>query len=306
MSDLDHEKEHSLDDNKQRETPWPQSRSLRSWRSGRSRTQSGTRPASLNRIYSAGFHDDHGVYLDPEDFPTDDGDAQDHCRPDQSQTDQDSKDDVGREKDDEPLEEVESQDFEQRPADGKADRAGENGELEKRRSSSRHSTRKSVRSQKSRDPNVVSWNGPDDPESPKNWPQKRKWLAVIVVSSFVCSSTWTTNHVLLLTSASQTFISPVASSMVAPTLPQMKADLNVDSDVLSQMMLSIFILAYAFGPLLFGPLSEVYGRIPVLQLANLFFLIFNLVCGFAQSGTQMLVFRLLAGLGGSAPLSTLP
>ena len=101
----------------------------------------------------------------------------------------------------------------------------------------------------------------------------------------------------------KTFISPVASSMVAPALTDMSRDLGVSNTVESQMMLSIFILAYAFGPLLLGPLSEVYGRVPVLQLANLFFLVFNLVCGFAQTSAQMLVFRFLAGLGGSAPLS---
>lgn len=49
------------------------------------------------------------------------------------------------------------------------------------------------------------------------------------------------------------------------------------------------VLAYAFGPLFLGPLSELYGRVPVLQLANLFFLVFNLVCGFAQTGTQLIV-----------------
>jgi hypothetical protein len=131
--------------------------------------------------------------------------------------------------------------------------------------------------------NMVSWSQ-DDPENPKNWSNKRKWAAVLVVSSF-------------------TFISPVSSSMVAPALPAMAADLHVTDSVLSQMMLSIFILAYALGPLFLGPLSEVYGRVPVLQLANLFFLIFNLVCGFARTGAQMLVFRFLAGLGGSAPLA---
>lgn len=59
----------------------------------------------------------------------------------------------------------------------------------------------------------------------------------------------------------------------------------------------------AIGPLFLGPLSEVYGRVIVLQLANLFFLVFNLVCGFAQTTTQLIVFRLLAGLGGSAPMA---
>ncbi|KAB8228158.1 putative phenol monooxygenase [Aspergillus alliaceus] len=130
----------------------------------------------------------------------------------------------------------------------------------------------------------VSWNGPDDPDNPKNWPTRKKWGAVLIVSCF-------------------TFISPVMSSMVAPALQTMKSDFNIQDEVVSQLMLSIFVLAYAFGPLFLGPLSEIYGRVIVLQLANLFFLIFNIACGVSQTSAQMIVFRFLAGLGGSAPLA---
>ncbi len=130
----------------------------------------------------------------------------------------------------------------------------------------------------------VSWDGLTDPENPKNWTSKRKWTTVLMVSGFA-------------------FISQVSSTMVAPALPALKQDLNVSGDVVVQMMLSIFILAYAVGPLFLGPLSEMYGRIPVLQLASLFFLVFNTVCGFAQNSKQMLAFRFLAGIGGSAPLA---
>ena len=47
-----------------------------------------------------------------------------------------------------------------------------------------------------------------------------------------------------------------------------------------------------------GPLSEIYGRVAVLQLANLFYLAFNIACSFAQSSSQMIVCRFFAGLGG--------
>lgn len=53
----------------------------------------------------------------------------------------------------------------------------------------------------------------------------------------------------------------------------------------------------------YTPILQVYGRVPVLQLGNLFFLIFNLVCGFSRTAPQMLVFRFLAGIGGAAPLA---
>ncbi|KAF2664029.1 synaptic vesicle transporter [Microthyrium microscopicum] len=136
----------------------------------------------------------------------------------------------------------------------------------------------------SKDPFLVTWDGPNDPLNPKNWSGKRKWAATFVVSSF-------------------TFISPVSSSMVAPAMQAMKADLHLDSDFLASMILSIFVLAYAVGPLFLGPLSEVYGRVIVLQLSNLVYLVWNLACGFARTGPEMLVFRFLSGLGGSAPLA---
>lgn len=137
-----------------------------------------------------------------------------------------------------------------------------------------------VSSQEARDPNLVTWDSDDDPANPRNWSFKRKWAAVLVVSAF-------------------TFISPVSSSMVAPALGDMKAELGISGDFEAAMILSIFVLAYAIGPLIFGPLSEIYGRVRVLQYSNLIYLIFNFVCGFANNGSQMLAFRFFAGFGKS-------
>lgn len=91
--------------------------------------------------------------------------------------------------------------------------------------------------------------------------------------------------------------------MVAPALESIRSDFAIQDEVISQLTLSIFVLAYAIGPLFLGPLSEIYGRVIVLQLANLFFLVFNIACGVAQTKAQMIVFRFLSGLGGSAPLA---
>lgn len=133
------------------------------------------------------------------------------------------------------------------------------------------------------DPNLVSWDGPDDPNNPKNWSFKMKWAATIVVSSF-------------------TFITPVSSSMVAPALGTIATEFGITNEVESQLVLSVFVLAYAIGPLFLAPLSEIYGRVPVLQLANLFYLVFNLACGASRNKGEMIAFRFLSGIGGSAPL----
>lgn len=91
--------------------------------------------------------------------------------------------------------------------------------------------------------------------------------------------------------------------MVAPALTAIASDLKITNEVELEMTMSIFILAYAIGPLFLGPLSEIYGRAIVLQTANLFYLVFNIACGVAQTKVQMVIFRFLSGLGGSAPLS---
>jgi MFS family permease len=113
---------------------------------------------------------------------------------------------------------------------------------------------------------------------------KQKWAITFVVSAF-------------------TFISPVSSSMVAPALTKLAQDLDMHADIEVQMTLSIFVLAYAIGPLFLGPLSEIFGRVRLLQLSNVFYFVWNLGCGFAQNKAEMLVFRFLSGIGGSAPLA---
>ncbi|KIK98117.1 hypothetical protein PAXRUDRAFT_824246 [Paxillus rubicundulus Ve08.2h10] len=131
---------------------------------------------------------------------------------------------------------------------------------------------------------IVDWDGPDDPQNPRNWSFKRKWAATAIVSGF-------------------TFITPVSSSMIAPATNQLAVDFGIHSSVVIALSTSMFVLAFAVGPLFLGPVSEIYGRSRVLQLANLWYLAWNLGCGFARNENQLLAFRFLAGLGGSAPFA---
>lgn len=97
------------------------------------------------------------------------------------------------------------------------------------------------------------------------------------------------------------FIAPMASTMVAPALPTLADEFGINSEIEEFMLMSIFLLAFAVGPFLWGPLSEIYGRVHVMVGANLIFLLFNTVCGFAKTKEQMMAFRFLSGIGGSAP-----
>lgn len=54
-----------------------------------------------------------------------------------------------------------------------------------------------------------------------------------------------------------------------------------------------------FGPLFLAPLSEIYGRRIVLSCANWFFVVWQIGCALSPNIAALIVFRLLAGIGGS-------
>ena len=91
----------------------------------------------------------------------------------------------------------------------------------------------------------------------------------------------------------------MVSTIMAPALTTISRDLDMNG-VEAIMALSAFMLATAFGPIVIGPLSEVYGRKPILHASNIWFLIWNLVCGFANSKGLLIASRFLAGFGASA------
>ena len=219
--------------------------------------------APLERVYTAQHLDDQSIYH-PDHI---DSFEDDTTEADNSEILSEEEDEEAREKGIEEETEV---------------RMGVMNEKDVEKGDTALEKKKSTRS--TRDPNLVTWKGPDDPENPKNWTKKQKWAATFVVSSF-------------------TFISPVSSSMVAPAISSISKDFNITNMVEQQLVLSVFVLAYAIGPLFLGPLSEIYGRVPVLQLSNLFYLVFNIACGFSRNKGEMIAFRFLSGLGGSAPLA---
>ncbi|KAI9148754.1 Fungal transcriptional regulatory protein, N-terminal [Paramyrothecium foliicola] len=79
-----------------------------------------------------------------------------------------------------------------------------------------------------------------------------------------------------------------------------------DHDPLLATPISFFLIGYVFGPLVFAPLSESYGRQRLLFVAFVAYTGFTLGCSLAPTWTSLLVFRLFAGISGSAPLAIVP
>ena len=117
-------------------------------------------------------------------------------------------------------------------------------------------------------------------DSPKDWPTVKKWTVTDVLSA-------------------TGFNRIMVSTIMAPALSTIALELDMNSAE-SVMALSIYLLATAFGPLLIGPLSEIYGRAPILHFSNVWFLVWNIVCGFAKTKETLIAARFLAGFGASA------
>lgn len=96
---------------------------------------------------------------------------------------------------------------------------------------------------------------------------------------------------------------PLASSIMAPGLPEIGIHYGIQSQSVIALTLSIYILAWAVGPLLFAPFSEIYGRKWILIISNVVFLAFNIACIFAPNTGSLIAFRFIAGLGASTPIS---
>jgi multidrug resistance protein len=135
-----------------------------------------------------------------------------------------------------------------------------------------------------RDPNIVDWDGPDDPANPQNWTQSKKWGIIAALST-------------------TTLITPLASSFFAPGVPQVLKTFDETSNLIAAFVVSIYILGFALGPLIIAPMSELYGRALLYNISNALFVIFNIACALSNSMGMLIAFRLLAGCAGSAPLT---
>ena len=86
-----------------------------------------------------------------------------------------------------------------------------------------------------------------------------------------------------------------------PALPQIGADLQVQSANSRQLVVSTIFLGIAFGQLFFGPLSDKTGRKPAIYAGLTLYIAGSLLCIFSLSFPMMLAGRLLQGAGVSAP-----
>lgn len=109
----------------------------------------------------------------------------------------------------------------------------------------------------------------------------------------------TPSAVLAVLVVALTSLGPLSTDLYLPALPAIARALNTDSAGV-QLTLSIYLLGFGVGQLLVGPLSDRFGRRPVMLWGMLVFLLSSLVCAVADSLATLVAARLLQALGACA------
>ncbi|KAK8001767.1 hypothetical protein PG991_013989 [Apiospora marii] len=134
------------------------------------------------------------------------------------------------------------------------------------------------------DPSIVDWDGPDDPSNPLNFSTGMKSVNVGIVSAL-------------------TFVTPLASSMFAPGVPQLMAEFGSTNALLADFVVSVYVLGFAIGPLVLAPASELYGRAVIYHICNVGFVVFSVACAVSTDLGMLIAFRFFQGCFGSAPVT---
>jgi MFS family permease len=133
------------------------------------------------------------------------------------------------------------------------------------------------------EPFLVDWLA-DDPENPQVWPGFVRWLQLSLIGFATLSLT-------------------AASSAYGAAQPDLESEFHVSGEV-TLLGISLFVLGFGAGPLIWSPLSDIYGRRTMYIFSFGMLTLWTSVTIASQNIASVLVFRFLAGFFGGVPLSS--
>ncbi|KAL1306912.1 hypothetical protein AAFC00_005555 [Neodothiora populina] len=130
---------------------------------------------------------------------------------------------------------------------------------------------------------VVEYEGPADPLHPQNWPMRKK-IIIAATLGFV------------------TLCAAFGSSVFSAATASVAAQFGVSTEV-GILGVSLYVLGFAFGPILWAPFSELYGRRPPLLISSFGFSIFSIAVAVGKDLQTVMICRFFSGFMGACPLT---
>ncbi|KAI6115551.1 MFS general substrate transporter [Pisolithus croceorrhizus] len=123
----------------------------------------------------------------------------------------------------------------------------------------------------------------NDPDNPKNWSLVRRWYLTMFSGLLVLNATF-------------------ASSAPSALVPALMEHFTFSAEV-GNLVVSLFVAGYCVGPLIWGPLSEQFGRRPIFVITFFIYILFEMASALAKNTGSLLVFRFLGGVFAACPLT---
>lgn len=130
---------------------------------------------------------------------------------------------------------------------------------------------------------VVEFDGPNDPLHAQNWPLRKK-VPVAVSLAFV------------------TLTAAFGSSIFSAALASVAREFDISAEV-AILGVSLYVLGFALGPIVWAPISELYGRRYPLIVSSFGFSIFNLAVATGKDVQTIFISRFFGGFFGACPLT---
>ncbi|KAI9744192.1 MAG: hypothetical protein M1818_002344 [Claussenomyces sp. TS43310] len=136
---------------------------------------------------------------------------------------------------------------------------------------------------KTSEANIVEFDGPDDLYRPVNWPYRKKLITTILYGLTTMGSTWN-------------------SAIYASGTRSVAKEFGVGNEV-AVLGTAFLMMGFGLGPLVWAPLSEVYGRKPAVLAPYFISVCFTFAVAVGKDIQTVLICRFFAGLFGSAPVT---
>ncbi|CCC13860.1 hypothetical protein SMACR_07497 [Sordaria macrospora] len=130
---------------------------------------------------------------------------------------------------------------------------------------------------------IVDFDGPDDPYRPMNWPMKKKVITTLLYGLITMSASW-------------------ASSSYSAGTALVSKEFHVGHQV-AVLGTSIFLVGFGIGPLLWAPLSEVFGRRVAVFVPMFFAICFSFGSATAKDYQTLMITRFFGAFFASAPVT---